>query len=197
MHHFIAISEFKLELQCGNAKFWSNWWFSVSHDLEIWQMTLKNNMAHLPGYFKLCASFQSHWWIKTGVTVRKRPIWVKIDDFLSGLTLKCDGWPRKLIGHLSQHQALCIISSSYVNSSWSYVPETATLGFDLCDLDLWPLTLIFCMDIIFVIGNNSWKFHDDAMVGIWSKGCDRQTDRRTDGQTDRRTEPFIELLGRS
>ena len=27
------------------------------------------------------ASFRSHWWIQTGVTVRKRPIWVKIDDF--------------------------------------------------------------------------------------------------------------------
>ena len=32
-------------------------------------------------YFKLCAAFHSHWWIQTGVTVRKRPIWVKFDDF--------------------------------------------------------------------------------------------------------------------
>ena len=27
------------------------------------------------------ASFCSHWWIQTGVTVRKRPIWDKFDDF--------------------------------------------------------------------------------------------------------------------
>ena len=49
--------------------------------LEIWRMTFKNNRAPLLCYFKLCASFHSHWWIQTGVTVRKRPIWVKFCDF--------------------------------------------------------------------------------------------------------------------
>ena len=33
--------------------------------------------------------------------VRKRPIWVKIGDILSRVTLKFDGWPWKTIGHLS------------------------------------------------------------------------------------------------
>ena len=32
--------------------------------------------------------------------VRKRPIWVKIGDILSRVTLKFDGWPWKTIGHL-------------------------------------------------------------------------------------------------
>ena len=32
--------------------------------------------------------------------VRKRPIWVKIGDVLSRVTLKFDGWPWKTIGHL-------------------------------------------------------------------------------------------------
>ena len=32
----------------------------------------------------------------------------------------------------------------------------AKLGHDLCDLDISPMTLTFCMDITFVIGNNSW-----------------------------------------
>ena len=64
-----------------------------------------------------------------------------------------------------QHQALCIILSSYVNSKWSCIPETVKLGFDLCDLDLWLLTLTFRMDLTLVIGNNSWKFHDDTMMG--------------------------------
>ena len=32
-------------------------------------------------YVKLCASFQIHWWIQTGVTVRKHSIPVKIGDF--------------------------------------------------------------------------------------------------------------------
>ena len=62
-------------------------------------------------------------------------------------------------------QAMCIISLPYVNSNWSYSPETAKLGFDLCDLDRWPLILTFCMDITFVHGNDSWKFYDDMMMG--------------------------------
>ena len=63
-------------------------------------MTLNKNRAPLLCYFKLCASFCSHWWIKTWVTVRKHPIWVKFDDFESRVTLKFDGWPWKIIGHL-------------------------------------------------------------------------------------------------
>ena len=50
-------------------------------DLEIWWMTPKNNKACLLYYIKLCVSFQIHQWIQTGATIRKRPIWVKLDDF--------------------------------------------------------------------------------------------------------------------
>ena len=78
---FIAIGEFKLELQSGNAQFGSNSRILERCDLEIWRLTLKHNRAPLQCYFKLCASFRSHRWFQTGDTVRKRPIWVKIDDF--------------------------------------------------------------------------------------------------------------------
>ena len=60
--------------------------FFVPCDLEIWWMTLENNRAPLPYYIKLCASFQSHGWIQTGVTVWKHSIWVKISNFLSRVT---------------------------------------------------------------------------------------------------------------
>ena len=50
-------------------------------DLENLWMTLQNNRASLLCYFKLCVSFCTHWWIQIGVTVRKRPIWVKFNDF--------------------------------------------------------------------------------------------------------------------
>ena len=50
-------------------------------DLEIWRMTLKNNRAPLQCYFKLCAPFCSHQWFQIRDTVRKRPIWVKMDNF--------------------------------------------------------------------------------------------------------------------
>ena len=82
-------------------------------------------------------------------------------------------WPWNLTDDLEKqlgtfpkhHQAKCIISSSYVNSNWSYSPETVKLGVDLCDLGLWPLTLTFCIDVTSVNGNNFWKFHDDTMTG--------------------------------
>ena len=44
-------------------------------------------------------------------------------------------------------------------------PETTNLGGDLCDLDIWPLTVTFCIDVTAVIGSNSWTFHDDTMMG--------------------------------
>ena len=72
----------------------------VPRDLEIWRMTLKNNRTPLLCYLKHCASFQNHRWIQTPLTVRKRPIWVKIDNFWSRVSLKFDGWPWKTIGHL-------------------------------------------------------------------------------------------------
>ena len=65
----------------SNLKLDSNRQFFRPCDREIWWMTLQNNRAPLLCYFKLCASFRSHWWIQTSITVRKRPIWVKFDDF--------------------------------------------------------------------------------------------------------------------
>ena len=65
----------------SNLKLDSNRQFFRPCDREMWWMTSKNNRTPLLCYCKLCASFRSHWWIKTGVTVRKRPIWVKFDDF--------------------------------------------------------------------------------------------------------------------
>ena len=74
--------------------------FFVPYDLEIWWMTLKNNKAPCLYCIKLCASFDSHRWITTKVTIRKRPILVKIGDLMSRATLKFNAWPWKTIGHL-------------------------------------------------------------------------------------------------
>ena len=73
--------------------------FFALRDLEIWWMTLKNNRASLLYYIKLCASFQSHWWIQTGVTVRKCSIRVKIGNF-------CPVWPQNLTEDLEQEQSV-------------------------------------------------------------------------------------------
>ena len=103
-------------------------------------MTLENNRTPLLHYIKLCASFQSHRWIQTGVTVWKRSIRVKIGDFLSRLTLKLDGWPYKTIGHL-----FCVASSfvyHYIaisDSIYSYSPEAPNLCQNRCFLSLGTL----------------------------------------------------------
>ena len=77
--------------------------FKSSIFQPVWPWNLmddpENNRAPPLCYFKLFASIHSHRWIQTGVTVRKRLIWVKIDDFLSSVTLRFDGWPWKTIGH--------------------------------------------------------------------------------------------------
>ena len=79
----------------------SNRRFFSPCDLQIWWMTPKNNRAPLLCYFEHFASFRGHWWIQNGTTVRKRLIWVKIDDFIiCRVTLKFDGWPSKAIGHI-------------------------------------------------------------------------------------------------
>ena len=100
VHHFTSISEFKLELQSGNAQLWSK----STIFLAVWPRNvmddLQNNRAPLLCYFKLCAAFRSHWWIQTGVIVRKLSIRVKKDDFFSRVTYKFYGWPSKTIRHL-------------------------------------------------------------------------------------------------
>ena len=100
VHHFKAMGLFIVELQCGNAQFGSKSKFFC----PVWPWNLmdalKNNRAPHLYYIKLCASFQIHLWILTGVTVRKRSIWVKIGNFLFRVTLKFDGGPWKTIGNL-------------------------------------------------------------------------------------------------
>ena len=99
VHHFAAISQFKLELQSKNAQFGSK---SATFDpVWPWNLTddLENNMTPLLCYFKLFVSFHNHRFVQTRVTVRKRPIWVKV-HFLSHATLKFNAWPWRTIGHL-------------------------------------------------------------------------------------------------
>ena len=95
LRDLIAATGLVILLKCDpNHRF-----FSLC-DLEIWCMTSKNIRTPLLYYIKLCVSFQIHRWIQTEVTLRKRSIRVEIGDFLSLVTLKFDGWPWNMIGHL-------------------------------------------------------------------------------------------------
>ena len=123
-------------------------------------MILKNNRAPLLCYFKLCASFRSHRWFKTWVWVRKRPIWVKFDDFYSHLTLKFDGWPWKTIGHL-------------FNATASFVYHFVAIGEFKLDLQSGNAQFGSNSTIFFAVW--PWKLKDDLEQGK-SEGfdsCDR------------------------
>ena len=67
----------------------------VNIDIAIWWMTPKNNRAPPLFHIKLCASFQSHWWIQTWII---DSIWVKINDFCVTLKFNICHW--KTLGHL-------------------------------------------------------------------------------------------------
>ena len=125
----------------------SNRRFASPCDLEIWWMTLKYNRAPLQYYIKLCASFQIHRWIQTGVTVRKRSIQVKIGNFWSHVTLKFDVWPWKTIVHLF-YAMLSFVHHFKAIGKFKLKLQSANAKFGSksaifvpCDLEIWQMTL--------------------------------------------------------
>ena len=77
LRDFIAVTGLVVLLKLD-----SNRWFFSLYDHKIWWMTSTNNGTPFLHYIKLCASFQIHSWIQTGVTVWKHSIQVKIGDFV-------------------------------------------------------------------------------------------------------------------
>ena len=68
-----------------------------------------------------------------------------------------------------------------MNSNSSYSPETAKLGVDLCDLDLWPFAWTSLLSLVITPENFMMiQMYDDGNIvkKVW------QTDRWTDGRTD-------------
>ena len=157
----------------------------VPCDLEIWQM--KGNRAPLLCYFKLCASFRSHWWIQTGVTVWNRPILVKIwffvprDHEIWWMTLKIYRAPLqsniKLCASFRHH--MWIQTGFTVRKRLGWVLTSVTLTFDLWP---WPFAWTSLWSLVITDENFmmiQWREHSEKGV------TGRQTDRWKDGQTDR------------
>ena len=102
--------------------------------------------------------------------------------FFCRVTLKFDG-RMTLKNNRAPLLSNIKLYASFVNSNWSYGPETVKLGCDLCDLDLWPWPFAWTSLLSLVITPANF-------IMIWwgehsAKGVtDRQTDIQTDGQTD-------------
>ena len=139
-------------------------WFLEPCDLEIWRITLKNNRAPLLCYFKLCAAFRIHWWIQTGVIVRKRPI-------LSNIKL-----------YVSFHHHMWIQTGVIVRKWLSWVVTSVTLTFDL-----WPWPFAWTLPSSLMITPENFM-----MMWWWEHSQKGVTDGQTDGQTDRQTENTID-----
>ena len=105
------------------------------------------------------------------------PILVPCDHEIWWISLKNNKAP------LLSHSKPC---ASFHRHMW--IPTGVTvwkLGFDLCHIDHWPLTLSFCMVIILsmvITPENFMMIH--TMRGILSKRCDGQRDGRKGGRTD-------------
>ena len=163
-------------------------------------MTLKNYRVPLLCYFKLWASFRSHLRIQTRFTVQKLWIRVKINNFF----VPCDLEIWRIILKNDMAPLLCHIKlcASFHCPMWIQLElrsGNTKLDFDLSDLDLWPLTLTFCMTSLLSLKITPENF---IMLRWWEhseKGVtDRQTDRetrRTDRWTEGQPEPLIQLLG--
>ena len=96
-------------------------------ELEIRQMTLKNNRAPLLSIIKLYASFHHHMWIQTGVTVPKPLSWV-----LNSVTLTFDLWPWPFAW--TSLLSLVITPENFMMIRWwEHGQQGKSEGFDSCD----------------------------------------------------------------
>ena len=147
MHHFVAIGEFKLELQSGNTQSGSKSTFfsRVTLQFDVWPW---KTIGHL---FYSTSSFVHHF---VAIGVFKLELESGNAQFGSNLTILRAVWPWNLTDDLEKQkgtssmlvQALCIISEPLVNSNWSYSPETPNLGqirqfLEPCDLEISRMTL--------------------------------------------------------
>ena len=64
-----------------------------------------------------------------------------------------------------------------MNSNWSYSLETAKLGYDLCDLDIWPWPFAWTSLLSLVINPENFMMirWGNIVKNVW------RTDRQTDG----------------
>ena len=155
-------------------------------------MTFKNNRAPLLCYFKLCAAFHSHWWIQTGVRVRKPPNLGQIRRFLAPcdleiwqMTLKNNRAPllSNIKLYVSFHHHTWIQTGVTVQKRLSWVVTSVTLTFRPLPF-AWtlPWSLVITPENCMMI-----RWWEHSQKGVTAG----QTDGRTDGRTDRRTENTI------
>ena len=167
VHHVIAISVFKLELQSGNAQFQ---WKLIIFFCPVWPW---KTIGHL---FYATWSFVHHLVaiseFKLEIQSGNAQFGSKSKIFLCHMTFKFARRPWKTIGHVK----LCVSSYRHM---WI---KTGVRVLKRVNWILTSVILTFCMAITSGNGNHSWNF----MMIRWQKHCQKGvTDRRTGRQTER------------
>ena len=154
-------------------------------DLAIWCMTLKNNRAPLLFYFKLCASFRSHWCPETPNLGQIRQFLELCDLEIWRMTLKNNRAPLLSNIKLSAtfHHQMWIQTGVTVWKRLNGIMTSVTLTFDL-----WPWPFAWTSRSMVITPENfrmiQWWEHNEKGV------TDGRTNRQTDRQTDRQKEVF-------
>ena len=145
-------------------------------------MNSKNNRAIPLCYVKLCALFQSHQWIQTGVTGWKCSIWIKIGNISSRVTLKFDGWSKKTIGHLfyapssfSHHFVAICKFKLELQSGIAQIGAKFALTSVSLTFDLWPWLFAWTSlsSMVIMPENFMMIWWEEIVKKVW----------QTDGQT--------------
>ena len=188
--------------------------FFVPCDLDIWQVTLKNNRAPRLCDIKVCASFCNHWWIQTGVTVRKLPIWVKFNVFKEPCDLEI--WRMTLENNKTHILCYSKLWASFRSHWWIQTGVTGRKRPILVKFDdflaVWSWNLTDDLErqkgfypkqhqTLCIISSSLLSLvittANFMMIRLWQHSVKVVTCRQTDGRTEGRPQTFIELLGRS
>ena len=146
-HHFKSISDFKLELQSGNSQLGSK----LMIFCPMWPWNLMDDLGKQQHLFYTTPSSVHHFKsideVKLGLQYGNAQFGSKLVIFFVPRDLEIWRMTLKTIGHLFYTTlALSISSKPWVNSNWSYSPETLNSGqnrqyFVPCDLEIWRMTL--------------------------------------------------------
>ena len=170
VHHHMAISQSKQELLSGTPlrvtigdflsrgtlKFDGWTWKAVGH---LFHATCTSSCEH---HFIASAEFKVELQCRNSKFGWKSAIYFPRDLGIWRVTLTTNRaqlfYQFKL--YVSFRSQLWIQTVVTVPKRWN----RGKICIDLCNLDLSPLTLIFCMDINSVNDNNFWKFNNDRMM---------------------------------
>ena len=143
VHHFIAIGEFKLKLQSGNAQFGSK--SAIFSPVWPWNLTddLEKNTVHL---FYAASSFVHHFQALGEFNLELQSGNAKFGSKSAIFLNLTDDREKQKDNFFYAASSFVHHLKPWLNSNWSYSPEKPDFGskstiYLPCDLEIWRMTL--------------------------------------------------------